>query len=109
MHRRLLPGLARRPPLLPGRDVLAYLDVDACQRRVYGHKKQGAAFGPARIGSKTVTVRGLNVLAAGVSTRTATTPLITGNQLRGGSVGDTRGAASFITGHQRRRGGRCQR
>ena len=96
-HRRLLPGLARRAPLLPGKDVLAYLDVDACQRRVYGHKKQGAAFGPARIGSKVVTVRGLNVLAAGISTRTATTPLITGTRLRGGSASDTRGAASFIT------------
>jgi hypothetical protein len=97
VHRRLLPGLARRAPLLPGKDALAYLDVDACQRRVYGYKKQGAAFGPARIGSKVVTVRGLNVLAAGVSTRTATTPLITGTRLRGGSAGDTRGAASFIT------------
>ena len=97
VHRRLLPGLARRAPLLPGREVLAYLDVDACQRRVYGYHKQGAAFGPARIGSKVVTVRGLNVLAAGVSTRTATTPLITGTRLRGGSASDTRGAASFIT------------
>jgi hypothetical protein len=98
VHRRLLPGLARRAPLLPGRDVLAYLDVDACQRRVYGHKKQGAAFGPARVGSKVVTVRGLNVLAAGISTRAAATPLITGTRLRGGSASDTRGAASFITG-----------
>ena len=97
VHRRLLPGLARRAPLLAGKDVLAYLDVDACQRRVYGHKKQGAAFGPARVGSKVVTVRGLNVLAAGISTRTATTPLITGTRLRGGSASDTRGAASFIT------------
>jgi hypothetical protein len=97
VHRRLLPGLARRAPLLPGKDILAYLDVDACQRRVYGHKKQGAAFGPARVGSKVVTVRGLNVLAAGISTRTATTPLITGTRLRGGSASDTRGAASFIT------------
>jgi len=93
---RQLPAVHRR--LLPGRDVLAYLDADACQRRACGHKKQGAASGPARIGSKVVTVRGLNVLAAGVSTRTATTPLITGTRLRGGSAGGTRGAASFITG-----------
>ena len=97
VHRRFLPGLTRRAPLLPGRDVLACLDVDACQRRVYGPKKQGAAFGPARIGSKVVSVRGLNVLAGGVSTRLVTTPLITGTRLRGGSAGDTRGAASFIT------------
>jgi hypothetical protein len=25
-------GLAARAPLLPGKDVLAYLDIDACQR-----------------------------------------------------------------------------
>ena len=37
------------------------------------------------------------MLAAGISTRTATTPLITGTRLRGGSAHDTRGAASFIT------------
>jgi hypothetical protein len=98
VHRRLLPGLARRAPLLPGRDVLACLGAGACQRRVYGHKKQGAAFGPARAGSKVVTVRGLNVLAAGISARAAATPLITGTRLRGGSASDTRGAASFITG-----------
>jgi hypothetical protein len=38
------------------------------------------------------------VLAAGVSARTAGTPLITGTRLRGGSAGGTRGAASFIAG-----------
>jgi hypothetical protein len=38
------------------------------------------------------------VLAAGVSARTAATPLITGTRLRGGSAGGTRGAASFIAG-----------
>ena len=37
------------------------------------------------------------MLAARISTRTATTPLITGTRLRGGSASDTRGAASFIT------------
>ena len=46
VHRRLLPGLTRRAPLLPGRDVLAYLDVDACQRRGSGPQKQGAPLTP---------------------------------------------------------------
>ena len=52
VHRRLLAGLAARAPLLPGKDVLAYLDIDACQRRVYGVTKQGAAFGAAKIQGK---------------------------------------------------------
>lgn len=67
VHRRLLPGLARR-------------------------------------------ARGLNVLAAGISARTATTPLITGTRLRGGSASGTRGAASLHhRAEQRHRGGRSQR
>ena len=38
-----LPELARRAPLLPGADQLAFVDFDSMQRRVYGHMKQGAA------------------------------------------------------------------
>ena len=71
MHRRLLAGVAARAPLLPGKDVLAYLDIDACQRRVYGVTKQGAAFGTTKIQGKVVSVRGLNLLASGLSTRPA--------------------------------------
>ena len=43
--RELLAELTRQAPLLPGADVLAFVDIDSMQRRVYGHKKQGAAFG----------------------------------------------------------------
>ena len=47
---RQLPGeLARRTPLLPGRGTLAFIDIDAMQKRVYGHRKQGAAFGHTKI------------------------------------------------------------
>ena len=95
VHRRLLAGLAARAPLLPGKDVLAYLDIDACQRRVYGVTKQGAAFGATKIQGKVVTVRGLNLLASALSTRTGA-PLMSGVRLRGGSANDTRGAASFL-------------
>ena len=45
VHREFLAELARRAPLLPGADVLAFLDIDSQQKRVYGHAKQGAAFG----------------------------------------------------------------
>jgi hypothetical protein len=47
--RRLLAGLASAAPLLPGADVLAFIDMDSMQKRVYGHKKQGAGFGHTKI------------------------------------------------------------
>ncbi len=94
VSRELLAELARRTPLLPGAEILAFLDVDAMQRRVYGHQKQGAAFGHTKISGKTVLVRGLNTLAATVSTPQAA-PVIAGTRLRGGSANTARGAASF--------------
>src|ERR1700677_2827247 len=45
VNRQLLAELARCAPLLPGKDQLAFLDIDSMQKRVYGHKKQGAAVG----------------------------------------------------------------
>jgi hypothetical protein len=94
VSRELLAGLARRAPLLPGAETLAFLDFDSMQRRVYGHKKQGAAFGHTKISGKTVLVRGLNTLAATISTPQAA-PVIAGTRLRGGSANTARGAASF--------------
>ena len=41
VNRQLLGELTRRTPLLPGRDTLAFIDIDAMQKRVYGHRKQG--------------------------------------------------------------------
>ena len=40
-----LVELGRRAPLLPGKDVLAFVDIDSRQKRVFGYRKQGAAFG----------------------------------------------------------------
>jgi hypothetical protein len=94
VNRLLLAELARRADLLPGADVLAFLDVDSTQRRVYGHKKQGAAFGHTKIQGKTVLVRGLNALAATVCTPQAA-PVIAAVRLRGGSASSARGAASL--------------
>jgi hypothetical protein len=93
---RLLPAeLARRAPLLPGRDVLAFVDIDSQQKRVYGHKKQGAGFGHTKIQGKSLLVRGLNALAATVSTPLGA-PVIAGTRLRGGTANSARGAASFV-------------
>src|SRR5258707_2878974 len=94
VSRELLAELARPAPLLPGAETLAFVDVDSMQRRVYGHSKQGAAFGHTKISGKTVLVRGLNALAATVSTPQAA-PVIAATRLRGGSANTARGAASF--------------
>ena len=92
--RELLAELARRAPLLPGADQLAFVDLDSMQRRVCGHHKQGAAFGHTKIQGKTVLVRGLNALAAAISTPHAA-PVVAATRLRGGSANTARGAASF--------------
>jgi hypothetical protein len=70
--------------------------VDSMQKRVYGHAKQGAAFGHTKIQGKGLLVRGLNVLAATISTPLAA-PVIAATRLRGGSASSARGAASMIT------------
>jgi hypothetical protein len=93
--RWLLTRLAAHTPLLPGADALAFLDVDSMQRRTYGYAKQGTGFGHTKIGGKSVLVKGLNVLAASLSTPVAA-PVVTGTRLRGGNAGSARGAASFV-------------
>jgi hypothetical protein len=94
VSRLLLADLARRAPLLPGSDVLAFIDIDSMQKRVYGHKKHGAAFGHTKIQGKGLLVRGLNTLAATISTPLAA-PVIAATRLRGGNAASCRGAASF--------------
>jgi hypothetical protein len=94
VNRLMLAELARRAPLLPGKEVLAFVDIDSQQKRVYGHKKQGAAFGHTKIQGKSLLVRGLNALAATISTPLGA-PVIAAARLRGGNAASSRGAASF--------------
>ena len=94
VNRQLLAELARRAPLLPGKDVLAFVDIDSMQKRVYGHKKQGARFGHTKIQGKSLLVRGLNALAAVISTPLSA-PVIAATRLRGGNAASARGAAGF--------------
>jgi hypothetical protein len=91
---KFLASLARRSPLLPGRDVPAFADIDSAQKRVYGYRKQGARFGYAKIASRQVAVRGLNALAAVISTPLSA-PVIAATRLRGGNAASVRGAASL--------------
>ncbi len=96
VSRVFLSALAVAAPLLPGKDVLAFIGIDSMQKRVYGHAKAGAAFGHTKIQGKSLLVRGLNVLAAVVSTPLSA-PVIAATRLRGGSAGSARGAASLAT------------
>jgi hypothetical protein len=95
VSRELLAELHRRADVLPGAGTLAFVDIDSTQRRVYGHAKQGAAFGHTKIQGKTVLVRGLNALVATVCTPQAA-PVIAATRLRGGNASSARGAASLI-------------
>jgi Transposase DDE domain group 1 len=92
--REFLVALAGQVPLLPGARTLAFIDLDSMQKRVYGHKKQGAGFGHTKIQGKSLLVRGLNALAAVVSTPIAA-PVIAATRLRGGNAASARGAASL--------------
>jgi Transposase DDE domain group 1 len=92
--REFLVKLAGRAPLLPGAGTLAFIDIDSMQKRVYGHKKQGARFGHTKIQGKSLLVRGLNALAATISTPLSA-PVIAAARLRGGNAASARGAASL--------------
>jgi hypothetical protein len=92
--RRFLSALAAGTPLLPGGEVLAFIDMDSMQKRVYGHAKEGAGFGHTKIQGKSLTIRGLNALAAVISTPLAA-PVIAATRLRGGRANSARGAASL--------------
>jgi hypothetical protein len=92
--REFLIALAGRAPLLPGAGTLAFNDIDSMQKRVYGHHKQGAKFGHTKIQGKSLLVRGLNALAATISTPISA-PVIAATRLRGGNAASARGAASL--------------
>jgi hypothetical protein len=93
--RDLLIDLAERIPLLPGASELTFIDVDSLLRRCYGHAKQGAGFGHAKVGGYPVRLRGLSPLVATVSTPSSA-PVVAATRLRGGSAGSARGAATLV-------------
>jgi hypothetical protein len=82
---RVVTGLARSTPLLPGGAELAYLDVDDTVKATYGCAKQGAGYGYTG-------VKGLNALLATLSTPMGA-PVIVATRLRKGSANSARGAA----------------
>ncbi|HSS56306.1 MAG TPA: IS1380 family transposase [Gaiellales bacterium] len=88
---RLVAGLVRSSPLLPGAGQIAYLDVDDTVRATYGYAKQGAGYGYSG-------VKGLNALLATLSTPGSAggAPVIVATRLRKGSANSARGAARLI-------------
>ena len=87
-----LIALAQRTALLPGTDERMFLDIDSLLRPVYGHHKQGASFGHAKIAGRALLRKGLSPLITTLSTPTAA-PVIAEAWLRGGKTGSGRGAA----------------
>jgi len=85
---RFLARLAAVAPVLPGADVLAFVDVDDTVKATCGYAKQGAGYGYTG-------VKGLNALIATVSSPLAA-PLIVGTRLRKGSANSARGAARLV-------------
>jgi hypothetical protein len=95
VSRDFLVALAGRASLLPGAGAVTFVDVDSLLRRVYGKRKQGAAFGHAKVGGYRVLLRGLNPLVATISTPDAA-PVVAATQLRAGNAASARGAASLV-------------
>jgi hypothetical protein len=93
--RAVLVNLAARTPVLRGADQLTFVDIDSLLRRVYGHAKGGARFGPAKVGGYQLLLRGLSPLVATISTPLSA-PVIAAMRLRGGNAGSARGAASLL-------------
>jgi hypothetical protein len=90
-----LVALAQRTALLPGSEQRVFLDIDSLLRPVYGHHKQGASFGHAKIASRALLRLGLSPQITTLSTATAP-PVIAEAQLRSGKAGSGRGAAAQI-------------
>jgi Transposase DDE domain group 1 len=90
-----LVNLAERADLLPGIETQAYVDIDSLLRPVFGHAKQGASFGHAKIAGRVLLRRGLSPLATTISTLEAA-PVVAGIRLRSGKTGSGKGAASMV-------------
>src|SRR4029077_12785326 len=101
--REHLIALAQRTPLLAGTDERMFLDIDSLLRPVYGHQKQGASFGHAKIAGRALLRKGLSPLVTTLSVPTAA-PVIAEAGLRGGKTGPRRGVAGRRPARPRARG-----
>ena len=84
-------ALAARTGLLAGAEERMFVDMDSLLRPVYGHEKQGAWFGHAKIAGRALLRKGLSPLITALSRPRAAT-VIAEAWLRGGKTGS--GAAT---------------
>jgi Transposase DDE domain group 1 len=90
-----LVNLVACTELLPGVEKQAFVDIDSLLRPVYGHAKQGASYGHAKIAGRALLRRGLSPLATTISTERGA-PVVAGIRLRAGRAGSGKGAASMV-------------
>ena len=100
-----LVALAQRVPLLPGIGERAFVDIDSLLRPVYGHHKQGASFGHAKIASGALLRRAFPRQITTLSTAQAP-PVIAEALLRSSKAGSGRGAKQRVGAGVRRCGSR---
>jgi hypothetical protein len=93
--RHHLAALCGQVEVLAGGAVRAFVDIDSLLRPVYGHAKQGASYGHAKIAGKQILRKGLSPLATTISTE-ASAPVIAGMRLRAGKANSGRGAARMV-------------
>ena len=80
---------------MPGIEQRAFVDIDSLLRPVYGHHKQGASFGHAKIASRALLRLGLSPQITTLSTVTAP-PVIAEARLRSGKAASGRAAARQV-------------
>jgi len=91
-----LVNLVERTELLDGLKDQAFIDIDSLLRPVYGHAKQGASYGHAKIEGRSLLRKGLSPLVTTISTP-ASAPVVAGVRLRAGKAGSGKAAASMVT------------
>jgi len=93
--REHLVALCGRVDLLPGAAERVFIDIDSLLRPVYGHAKQGASYGHAKIAGKAILRKGLSPLATTISTP-GSAPVIAGMRLRAGRANSGKGAGRMV-------------
>lgn len=90
-----LVNLTRQTDLLDGIAEQAYVDIDSLLRPVYGHAKQGASYGHAKIAGRSLLRKGLSPLVTAISSPSSA-PVVAGTRLRAGKAGSGKAAASMV-------------
>ena len=94
--RQAMVALAATTPILADAGQTLFIDADSTLGEVFGHAKQGAAFGHTKVGGYVVRLRGYHPQIVTLSTP-STAPVIAATRLRAGNAGSARAAASLLT------------